>query len=114
MADLAKMSKTQLETYARKVFDVELDRRHTKKQLLAEVQELVEKEVEVLTPPATKPKASPSSINVKDYIEKHSGEQRDCATIWRVINNNPKYTTDKEILDLIKLKEYITLLGEVS
>ena len=34
MADLAKMSKKQLEAYARKVFDVELDRRHNKKQLL--------------------------------------------------------------------------------
>ena len=52
--------------------------------------------------------------NVRAHIEKYSGEQRECATIWRVINNNPKYTTDKEILDLIKLKNYSTLLGEVS
>ena len=52
--------------------------------------------------------------NVRAHIEKYSGEQGECATIWRVINNNPKYTTDKEILDLIKLKNYSTLLGEVS
>ena len=52
--------------------------------------------------------------NVRAHIEKYSGEQGECATIWRVINNNPKYTTEKEILDLIKLKNYSTLLGEVS
>ena len=52
--------------------------------------------------------------NVRAHIEKYSDERRECATIWRVINNNPKYTTDKEILDLIKLKNYSTLLGEVS
>jgi len=114
MADLAKMSKKQLEAYARKVFDVELDRRHTKKQLLAEVQELVEEEVEVLMPPATKPKASHSSTSIRDHVEKLSGERTDCATIWRIIRDNPKYTTDKDILDLIKLKEYNPLLGEVS
>ena len=42
MADLAKMSKKQLETYARTELGVEVDRRHNKKQLLAEVQELLE------------------------------------------------------------------------
>ena len=52
--------------------------------------------------------------NVRAHIEKYSDERRECATIWRVINNNPKYTTDKEILELIKLKNYSTLLGEVS
>ena len=42
MADLVKMSKKQLESYARKEHGVELDRRHSKKQLLWEVQELLE------------------------------------------------------------------------
>jgi len=78
------------------------------------VKKAVKKVVEVLAPPAPKPKASRSSTNVRDHIEKYSGKQRECATIWRVINNNPKYTTDEEILDLIKLKNYSTLLGEVS
>ena len=48
MADLGKMSKKQLESYARKELGVELDRRHSKKQLLAKVRELSEdQEVEV-------------------------------------------------------------------
>ena len=38
MVDLEKMSKKQLEAFARKEFDVELDRRHNKKHLLATVQ----------------------------------------------------------------------------
>ena len=74
----------------------------------------VKKVVEVLAPPAPKPKASRSSTNIRAHIEKHSGERRDCATIWRIIKDNPKYTTDKDILDLIKLKEYSPLLGEIS
>jgi len=60
MADLGKMSKKQLEAYARKEHGVELDRRHSKKQLLAKVQELSEDQplveedvVEVLAPPVT-------------------------------------------------------------
>ena len=113
MADLAKMSKKQLEAYARKEFDVELDRRHTKKQLLAKVQGLVEKEVEVVTPPAPKPKASRSSTNIRAHIEKHSGVRRDCATIWTVIKNDNNYDRDK-IINLIKAKGYETLLGEIS
>ena len=121
MADLAKMSKKQLESYARKEHGVELDRRHSKKQLLWKLQELLEDqplveevEVEVLTPPATKPKASRSSTNIRAHIEKLSGERRDCATIWLLIKDGTKYTTDEEVLDLIKAKEYETLLGEIS
>ena len=52
--------------------------------------------------------------NVRAHIEKHVDERGDCATIWRIIKDNPKYATDEDILDLIKLKEYNTLLGEVS
>ena len=52
--------------------------------------------------------------NVRAHIEKLAEERRDCATIWRIIKDNPKYATDEDILDLIKLKEYNTLLGEVS
>ena len=120
MADLAKMSKKQLETYARKELGVELDRRYSKKQLLAKVQELSEnqkveeKAVEVLSPPAPKPKASRSSTNIRAHIEKLSGERRDCSTIWLLIKDGTKYTTDEEILDLIKAKQYDTLLGEIS
>ena len=52
--------------------------------------------------------------NVRAHIEKLVDERQDCATIWRIIKDNPKYTTDKDILDLIKLKEYSPLLGEIS
>ena len=122
MADLGKMSKKQLEAYARKELGVELDRRHSKKQLLWEVQELLEdrplveevEEVEVLKPPAPKPKASRNSTNMRAHIEKHSGVRRDCATIWLLIKDGTKYTTDEEVLDLIKVKQYETLLGEIS
>ena len=114
MADLGKMSKKQLESYARQEHGVELDRRHSKKQLLARVRGLVEEEVEVLKPPAPKPKASHSSTNMRTHIEKLSGERRDCATIWLLIKDGTKYTTDEEVLDLIKAKQYETLLGEIS
>ena len=116
MADLAKMSKKQLESYARKEHGVELDRRHSKKQLLAKVLGLREnkEEVEVLKPPAPKPKASRSSTDIRAHIEKFSSVRRDCATIWLLIKDGSKYTTDEEVLDLIKAKQYEGLLGEVS
>ena len=88
MADLAKMSKKQLETYARKELGVELDRRHSKKQLLWEVQELLEdrplveevEEVEVLKPPAPKPEVPKESTIIK-HLEKLHGLRRDAAVI---------------------------------
>ena len=87
MADLAKMSKKQLESYARKEHGVELDRRHSKKQLLAKVrglaedQKVEEEAVEVLTPPVT-PKVAASSVDVRKHIEEISGTRRDAATVW--------------------------------
>ena len=74
----------------------------------------VKKVVEVLAPPAPKPKVSRCSSNIRSHIEKHSGVRRDCSTIWRLIKDGTKYTTDEEILDLIKAKQYDTLLGEIS
>ena len=85
MADLAKMSKKQLEAYARKEHGVELDRRHSKKQLLAKVlglredKEVEEEVVEVLAPPVT-PKASASSIDVRRHIEEISAIQKQADT----------------------------------
>jgi hypothetical protein len=116
MADLDKMSKKQLEAYARKEHGVELDRRHSKKQLLAKVQELsedqeVEEEVvEVLAPPVT-PKASASSIDVRKHIEKISGTRRDAATVWSVITDGH---TDDDIRVIVKSLKFDTLLGEIS
>ena len=116
MADLAKMSKKQLETYARKELGVELDRRHSKKQLLAKVQELsedqkVEEEaVEVLTPPVT-PKAAASSVDVRKHIKEISGTRKDAATVWSVITDGH---TDDDIRVIVKSLQFDTLLGEIS
>ena len=115
MADLDKMSKKQLEAYARKEHGVELDRRHSKKQLLAKVQELsedqeVEEKVEVLAPPVT-PKASASSIDVRKHIEGISGTRRDAATVWSVITDGH---TDDDIRVIVKSLQFETLLGEIS
>jgi len=52
--------------------------------------------------------------DIRSHIEKLASERRDCAVIWTVIKDNPKYASNDEILNLIKLKEYNTLLGEVS
>ena len=112
MADLAKMSKKQLEAYARKEFDVELDRRHTKKQLLAKVQELSEDqevEEEVVKDFRVEEEALDK---LRAHIEKHSSERRDCATIWTLIKNNNH--SHAEVVNLIKAKGYETLLGEIS
>ena len=119
MADLGKMSKKQLETYARKELGVELDRRHNKKQLLWEVQELLEdrplveevEEVEVLTPPVITPKAAASSIDVRKHIQKISGTRRDAATVWGVITDGH---TDDDIRVIVKSLKFDTLLGEIS
>jgi len=116
MADLGKMSKKQLETYARKELGVELDRRHNKKQLLWEVQELLEdrplvEEVEVLTPPVVTPKASTSSIDVRKHIEKISSTRKDAATVWSVITDGH---TDDDIRVIVKSLKFETLLGEIS
>ena len=111
MADLAKMSKKQLETYARKELGVELDRRHSKKQLLARVQELVEKEVEVLKPPAPKPEV-PKESTIRKKIEELRLIRRDAATILEEINE--KDLTDEDLTELIRQHNFGNLLGKVS
>ena len=117
MADLGKMSKKQLESYARKEHGVELDRRLSKKQLLAKVRELTEdqkveeKAVEVLAPPVT-PKAAASSIDVRKHIEEISGTRRDAATVWSVIKDSGH--TDDDIRVIVKSLQFHGLLGEIS
>ena len=117
MADLAKMSKKQLESYARKELGIELDKRHSKKQLLARVlglrgnQEVEEKAVEVLTPPVT-PKAAASSVDVRKHIEEVSGVRRDAATVWSVIKDSEH--SDDDIRVIVKSLKFDTLLGEIS
>ena len=117
MADLAKMSKKQLESYARKEHGVELDRRHSKKQLLAKVRELsenqeeVEEVVEVLKSPAPKPKAPKESTIIK-HLEKLHGLRRDAAIVWDEIQD--KDLTDEDIREVIRSHNFGTLLGKVS
>ena len=111
MADLAKMSKKQLESYARKEHGVELDRRHSKKQLLARVQGLVEKKVEVLKPPAPKPEVPKESTIIK-HLEELRMLRRDASVIWEEIQD--KDLTDEELRELIRSHNFGTLLGEVS
>ena len=114
MADLAKMSKKQLESYARKEHGVELDRRHSKKQLLAKVQELSEdkEEVEVLKPPAPKPEVPKgSTINMK-RLEELKELRRDASIIWNEIQD--KDLTDEDIREVIRSHNFGTLLGKVS
>ena len=52
--------------------------------------------------------------NVRAHIEKNAELRRDCATIHNLLKDTEKYKTDEAIINLIKLKEYETLLGEVS
>ena len=113
MADLAKMSKKQLESYARKEHGVELDRRHSKKQLLAKVQELVEEEVEEEVVKVSSSTGSEKVKNLRTHLETLSSERRDCSTIWTVIKDDSSYDRNK-IVALIKAKGYETLLGEIS
>ena len=118
MADLGKMSKKQLESYARKELGVELDRRHSKKQLLAKVRELsedqeeVEEEVvEVLKPPAPKPKAPKESTIIK-HLEELRMLRRDAAVIWEEIQG--KDLDDEGLRELMRQHNFGTLLSEVS
>ena len=111
MADLAKMSKKQLESYARKEHGVELDRRHSKKQLLARVQGLVEKKVEVLKPPAPKPEV-PKESTIKKHLEELRMLRRDASVIWDEIQD--KDLSDEDIREVIRSHNFGTLLGEVS
>ncbi len=52
--------------------------------------------------------------DIRSHVEKHAGERRDCATIHNLLKDTVKYKTDEDIKNLIKLKEYDTLLGEIS
>ena len=114
MADLGKMSKKQLESYARKELGVELDRRHSKKQLLAKVRELSEDQeevVEVLKSPAPKPEA-PKESTIMKHLEELRMVRRDAAVIWEEIQD--KDLNDEDLRELMRQHNFGTLLGEVS
>jgi hypothetical protein len=62
----------------------------------------------------SKSSESPNPVNIRQHVEQLAGERRDCAVIWTVIKNNPKYSSREDIVNLIKAKNYETLLGEIS
>ena len=59
---------------------------------------------------STKSKVS----SIRAHIEKNAALRRDCEVIKRLITDNEKYKSDEDIINLCKLKEYDTLLGENS
>ena len=59
---------------------------------------------------STKTKVS----SIRAHIEKNAALRRDCEVIKRLITDNEKYKSDEDIINLCKLKEYDTLLGEIS
>lgn len=98
MANLEKMSKKQLETYARTELGVELDRRHNKKQLLAKVLDLVEERVEVIKPPPSK--------------HEHKNDKEVIEDIVSVLNEEPynivlAQVREKNGDNLVKIREEI-------
>jgi len=61
-------------------------------------------------PPAPKPEV-PKESKIKKNIEKLRLVRRDAAIIWEEINENH---SDEEIRELIRSKNFGTLLGEVE
>ena len=61
-------------------------------------------------PPAPKPEV-PKESKIKKNIEKLRLVRRDAAIIWEEINENH---SDEEIRELIRSKNFGTLLGKIS
>ena len=52
--------------------------------------------------------------DIRAHVEKLAEDRRDCATIHNLLKDTSKYKSDEDIINLIKAKEYETLLGEIS
>ena len=77
MKELIKLSKKKLEEVGRK-YGIELDRRKSKKNLIEELQEvidetIVEEEIEVIRPEIEKPKHFQSLRQAKKYAAENGG-----------------------------------------
>ena len=104
MADIDSMSKTQLESFARKELNIELDRRHNKEYLLKRVK------AELKPAPSERKESAPlikedSTSTIKDIAE--------------ALNFDPYIGLIAEARaqvgdDLVKLKEHITYLNDTS
>ena len=105
---LDKMSKKQLEAYARKELGVELDRRHSKKQLLSKVLEILEEETEI----NVLPKMAPSVKDIRKHIEEASGLRRDASMVWGVIKDSDH--SDDDIRAIVKSFKFDELIGAIS
>jgi hypothetical protein len=74
------------------------------------------KKVEVLKSPAPKPEApkpkAPKESEIKKHLEDLRLIRRDAAIIWDEIND--KNLSDEEIRELVRSKNFGTLLGEIS
>ena len=97
MVDIDSMSKKQLESFARKELDIELDRRHNKKDLLKRVKSKLK------PAPSERKESAPSTIK----------------NIAEVLNFDPYIGLIAEARaqvgdDLVKLKEHITYLNDTS
>ncbi len=85
------------------------------KKAVKSVKKSVKKEVKKASPsidilPVVESKVS----DIRAHIEKHAELRRDCSVVQRLLQDNDKYKTDEDIINLIKLKQYDTLLGEIS
>ena len=105
MADIDSMSKKQLEAFARKELNIELDRRHNKKDLLKRVKSERLKILSKRATPAPSIKEEPKSSVVKDIAE--------------ALNFDPYVGVIAEARaqvgdDLEKVKEHIEFLNNTS
>jgi|TARA_R110002096_G_scaffold146555_2_gene305163 hypothetical protein len=100
MNTLDNMSKKQLEAYARKELDIELDRRHSKKDLLTIVKSKLKSVPSITEEPITDSKSAVESIsracNEDPYIQV-------LASAKAQVGN-----------DLVKLREHIQYLNDTS
>jgi len=98
MIDIESMSKKQLETFARKELDIELDRRHSKKDLLERVK---------------------SKLNRAPSIKKEPVSTSAIKSIAEALNYDPYVSIISEARalvgdDLVKLKERVQYLNDTS
>ena len=79
------------------------------KKAAKKVKKTVEKEVK-----ASSSSAKSKVSDIRAHVEKLAEDRRDCATIHNLLKDTSKYKSDEDIINLVKAKEYETLLGEIS
>ena len=112
MVDIDSMSKKQLEAFARKELDIELDRRHNKKDLLKRVKS------ELKPAPSERKESAPSERKESAPIIKEDSTSA-VKDIAEALNFDPYIGVIAEARaqvgdDLVKLKEHIKYLNDTS